>query len=316
MIPTGWICVQNVLALGNRAGQPIDPTIRDYMSVMPLPNNFEVGDGLNTGGYRFNSMVSLPTDQFSARLDHRFNSKHSFEATFNYGNIFFDGDYINSGEPIFPGGNNRTRKTVGRGTQGTLRSALTANLINEFRVGAQFSSLTFGNTADFSRGFQFDIGQVDDPEIDFEGSGRDLRVFQFSDNVTWIRGSHTFKTGVEVRNPWVRRYTRDGTIPTLEFGTGNTTGFSQSNQFAGSTADDYVAARELANTLTGAVSSVVEAAVASPRRTMAVLRVVIVSTSLGDGPGRSESRGPTAFRSPVPRPRVGRGCGPSVEGAW
>jgi len=259
VIPTGWICVQNVLALGNRNGQPIDPTIRDFLSVMPLPNNFEVGDGLNTGGYRFNSMVSLPTDQFSARLDHRFSSKHSFEATFNYGNIFFDGDYINSGEPAFPGSNRRTRKTVGRGSQGTLRSALTANIINEFRVGAQFSSLTFGNTTDFSRGYQLDLGAgADDPEIDFEGSGRDLRVFQVTDNVTWIRGNHTFKTGVEVRNPWVRRYTRDGTFPTLEFGTGNTTGFSQANHFPGIDSDDYTAARELANTLTGAYSSITQ----------------------------------------------------------
>ncbi len=258
VVPNGWICVQNVLALGNRNGQPIDPTIRDILSIAPLPNNFEIGDGLNTGGFRFNSIVSLPTDQFSGRLDHRFNNKHSFEATINYGNIFFDGDYINSGEPVFPGSNNRTRKTVGRGTQGTLRSALTSTLINEFRVGAQFSSLTFGNTADFSRGYQFDFGDITDPEIDFEGSGRDLRVFQITDNVTWIRGNHTFKMGVEVRNPWVRRFTRADTIPTLEFGTGNTTGFSQSNHFAGSSAEEYVDARELANTLTGAISSITQ----------------------------------------------------------
>lgn len=258
VIPNGWICVQNVLALGNRNGQPIDPTIRDFMSIIPLPNNFEIGDGLNTGGFRFNSMVLLPTDQFSGRLDHRFNNKHSFEATFNYGNIFFDGDYINSGEPVFPGSNNRTRKTVGRGTQGTLRSAITSTLINEFRVGAQFSSLTFGNTADFSRGYQFDFGDITDPEIDFEGSGRDLRVFQITDNVTWIRGNHTFKTGVEVRKPWVRRFTRADTIPTLEFGTGNTTGFSQLNHFNGSSSEEYVDARELANALTGAFSSITQ----------------------------------------------------------
>jgi hypothetical protein len=258
VIPNGWICVQNVLALGNRNGQPIDPTIRDILAIAPLPNNFEIGDGLNTGGFRFNSMVSLPTDQFSGRLDHRFNNKHSFEATFNYGNILFDGDYINSGEPVFPNSNNRTRKTVGRGTQGTLRSALTSTLINEFRVGAQFSSLNFGNTADFARGYQFDFGDITDPEIDFEGSGRDLRVFQITDNVTWIRGNHTFKTGIEVRKPWVRRFTRDGTIPTLEFGTGNTTGFSQANHFAGSSAEEYVDARELANALTGAISSITQ----------------------------------------------------------
>lgn len=258
VIPNGWICVQNVLALGNRNGQPIDPTVMDVLSIAPLPNNFEIGDGLNTGGFRFNSMVSLPTDQFSGRLDHRFNNKHSLEATFNYGNILFDGDYINSGEPVFPNSNKRTRTTVGRGTQATLRSALTSNLINEFRIGAQFSTLNFGNTADFARGYQFDFGDIEDPENDFEGSGRDLRVLQFTDNVTWIKGNHTFKTGVEVRNPWARRWTFSGTLPTLEFGTGNTTGFSQANHFAGSSSAEYVDARELANALTGAFSSITQ----------------------------------------------------------
>lgn len=260
IIPTGAICVQNVLGIPNTArfNQPIDPTIREFMSVIPLPNNYQIGDGLNTGGYRFNSKVISPTDQFSGRLDHRFNDKHAIEATFNYGDILFNGDFINSGEPAFPESTFRTRNTIGRGVSATFRSTLTPTILNEFRIGGQFSTLVFGNTSDFARGFQIDLNTVFDPENDFVGSGRNLRVFQFTDNVTWVSGNHTFKTGVEVRNPWVRRWTFAGTLPVVDFGTGNATGFSQNSHFRGSTANDYLRARELANNLTGALGSVTQ----------------------------------------------------------
>lgn len=257
-VPIGTICIQDVLGIPGTArfGQPLDQTVQEMFALMPLPNNFEVGDGLNTGGYRFNSKVLLPTDQFSGRLDHRFNDRHSVEATFNYGKIFFDGDYINEGEPIFPDSNRRTRQTIGRGTAATLRSMITSNIINEARFGAQFSTLNFGNTADFARGFQIDLNTVTDPEIDFEGSGRDLRVIQFTDNVTITSGNHTFKTGIEVRNPWARRWTFSGTLPTVDFSTDNSPGFVQARHFRDSTSAAYLAARGLANNLTGALGSV------------------------------------------------------------
>ena len=158
-VPNGTICVQDVLGIpgSNRYQQPIDPTIREFMSIMPLPNNFQIGDGLNTGGYRFNAKVISPTDQFTTRLDYRFNDKHSFEAIMNYGDINFNGDYINEGEPAFPDSTYRTRNTIGRGLSGTFRSLLSPTLINEFRMGAQISTLTFGNTADFARGFRIDL---------------------------------------------------------------------------------------------------------------------------------------------------------------
>ncbi|NJM54294.1 MAG: TonB-dependent receptor plug domain-containing protein, partial [Blastocatellia bacterium] len=92
-VPVGTICTQNLLGITGtqRFNQPIDPTIRQFMLVMPLPNNFQIGDGLNTGGFRFNAKVISPTDQVSGRLDYRINDKHSFEATYNYGDILFNG---------------------------------------------------------------------------------------------------------------------------------------------------------------------------------------------------------------------------------
>ncbi|MCB1025520.1 MAG: TonB-dependent receptor [Acidobacteria bacterium] len=260
VIPTGAICVVDLLGIPgtNRFGQPIDPTVRDFMSSMPLPNNFQIGDGINTGGFRFNSKVISPTDQFSLRLDYRFNDKHSFEASYNYGDILFNGDYINSGEPAYPNSSYRTRNTVGRGLSGTFRSIVSPTIINEARFGAQISTLTFGNTSDYARGFTIDLADVFDPENDNIGSGRNLRVLQFTDNVTILRGDHTFKTGIEVRNPWVRRYSFTGTLPNIDFSTSNPTGYSQASNFQGSTSTDYLNARELVNTLTGALGSVTQ----------------------------------------------------------
>ncbi|MEQ1646376.1 MAG: TonB-dependent receptor, partial [Pyrinomonadaceae bacterium] len=240
--------------------------------------------GLNTGGYRFNSKVISPSDQVSTRIDHRFNSSHSFEVAFNYGDINFNGDFINEGEPAFPTSTFRTRNTIGRGLSATFRSVISPTIINEARFGAQLSTLTFGNTADFARGYRIDLANVFDPEDDFIASNRNLRVLQWTDNLTVLRGNHTFKMGVEVRNPWVKRYTYDGTIPIVDFSTENSTGFSQANHFRGSTATDYLNARVLANTLTGALGSVVQTFNAASRTS-------------GIVPGEPERRGYTNWET-------------------
>jgi hypothetical protein len=286
VIANGAICVQNLLGISGTArfNQPIDPTIKAYMSRMPLPNNFQIGDGLNTGGFRFNSKVLAPSDQVSTRLDHRFNNRHSLEASFNYGDITFNGDYINEGEPPFPTSPYRVRNTIGRGLSTTFRSVISPTIINEARFGAQLSTLTFSNTADFSRGYRIDIANVFDPEDDFIASNRNLRVLQWTDNLTILRGNHTFKTGIEVRNPWVRRYSFDGTIPIVDFSTDNSPGYTQNNHFRGSTATDYLNARILVNTLTGALGSVVQTFNAT-------------SPNSGAVPGAPERRGYTNWET-------------------
>ncbi|MEZ5345709.1 MAG: TonB-dependent receptor [Pyrinomonadaceae bacterium] len=118
--------------------------------------------------------------------------------------------------------------------------------------------MNFGNTSEYGQGYVVDFQDIFNPQNNNIGSGRNLRVLQFTDNVTYLRGDHTFKTGVEIRNPWVRRWSFTGTLPLLEFGTGNLTGFSQASHFQGSTAAEYVSARVLANTLTGAYDTVTQ----------------------------------------------------------
>jgi Carboxypeptidase regulatory-like domain len=258
VIPTGAICVQNILAI-NANRTTIDPTTSAFLALTQLPNNFKIGDGLNTGGFRFNAKVISPTDQFSTRIDFRLSDKHTFEATYNYGKILFNGDYINEREPAFPGSDFGTRQTIGRGMTGTFRSIITPSIINEARVGAQISGLTFGNTADYSRGYLFDLSTVFSPEYNNVGTGRSLRVLQFTDNLTVLRGNHTFKMGAEVRNLWVNRYSLTGTLPVVDFDNGvNDPGFSQTQQFAGLSPTTITPVETLANILTGAIGNVTQ----------------------------------------------------------
>ena len=69
---------------------------------MPLPNNYEVGDGLNTAGYRWvrhekdgsegifptNLRSSAPTftgrKQINTKIDHNFNTKNKLGASYTY----------------------------------------------------------------------------------------------------------------------------------------------------------------------------------------------------------------------------------------
>ena len=63
---------------------------------MPLPNDYTVGDGLNTAGIRFTRRISgmdMPAsemarrrnrDQFNMRIDHNFNSNHKLSVVYTW----------------------------------------------------------------------------------------------------------------------------------------------------------------------------------------------------------------------------------------
>jgi len=73
----------NVLQAG---GFQLDPLISS--AVLPLIpttiNNNDFGDGLNTGGYSFNKSERFDRNQGGARIDYQLNTRHHFEAIYNY----------------------------------------------------------------------------------------------------------------------------------------------------------------------------------------------------------------------------------------
>jgi len=54
-------------------------------SRFPIPQDFSVGDGLNTAGYRFNAPTPFKQDIYVGRLDYNINSKHRIWGRATYG---------------------------------------------------------------------------------------------------------------------------------------------------------------------------------------------------------------------------------------
>jgi hypothetical protein len=56
----------------------IDPVVAATLRLLPPPNNFDIGDGLNNAGFRFNDPASLSRDTYLIRADHRLSNAATF----------------------------------------------------------------------------------------------------------------------------------------------------------------------------------------------------------------------------------------------
>ncbi len=232
---------------------------------IPLPNNFTIGDGLNTGGFRFNAPVRTVEHLPSFRLDHRFTEKHTFFGTINYLDRDIQGDFINDREPIYPAtGPLGNRVTHSRGFSGTFTSTFSPTLINEARVGMVGGENAFIINQPFSTPFNLDLNTITDPYDPGNGTEiRDNRTVNVRDTITWVRGHHQIKAGGEFRDRWLDTRTNDLnlTFGAINFNrTDNAPGFDAAalRTLARGTVvtTDLNTALDLMNNLVGAIGSV------------------------------------------------------------
>ena len=263
-------CVDSRFNANNLASP--DPFIRDEVfGLIPLPNNFNIGDGLNTGGFRFNAPAVTRVHLPAFRLDHRFNDKHSFFGTINYNDRDIQGDFINDREPQYPGQRPLgARLTHSRAFSGTFISAFSPLMVNEFRLGVIGAENAFLITQPFDTPFALDLNTLADP-YDFENGDevRDNRTVHVRDVMTWVKGSHQMKFGGEWRDRWLDTYDYDFIFPagSIDFNTTNAAvGFTAANLQRLSRLNssespiidttDQGAARGLINNLVGAIGAV------------------------------------------------------------
>ena len=248
------------------AGPPTaDPFITGTVfGVMPDPNNFDVGDGLNTGGFRFNSPSKTFEHLPSFRLDHNLTDKHQFYGSFNYTDREIQGDFINNREPVFPAlealGD---RVTHSRGVSATLASTFSPTVINEFRFGFVGGNNAFPRNQPFGTPYTIDFFGISDV---YDPSGgttfRDNEFFNVRDTVSFSRGKHQFKAGLEWRRKTVDVFSFFGTATEYEIDDNDfTPGFGDALDAVGGgsvNTNDEETARDLMNTLIGAAETVVQ----------------------------------------------------------
>ncbi|MGA9773234.1 MAG: carboxypeptidase-like regulatory domain-containing protein [Blastocatellia bacterium] len=183
------------------------PTVIALLALYPNPNDFTQGDTLNTAGFTANFPTSVRGDLGTLRVDHSFNQNWTFDGKFSsyyeLGVVANQVDITNvKGTAIQP---SRPR-TLSAGITGIL----TPHMTNEFRYGWTRDGLDFGVVSPFPQVSGLNIaadiaGALLDEPIDVDTQrarhqARTINTYQFIDNLTMTKNTHTIQSGFNVRH--------------------------------------------------------------------------------------------------------------------
>jgi len=213
----------------------------------PTPN---YDSGSTTGNYRSQEHLANETNGYDIRIDHNLSSKHVIYGRWTWKDLPFQSfATANTAAQLLPPlGNTENNRNLLLADSYTF----TPNVINEFRFG--YSDLKLVQTLPFSgASVVADLGLTG---LDLSRAGNDggftgfnfgngtgftsighsavgpqhSRTLQYTDNLTWIKGKHTVKFGVDWR---VVNYSRINNFGASdEFGSLNFRGNFSGNAFA------------------------------------------------------------------------------------
>lgn len=259
----------NLLQIGNNTA--LNPVTMAFITSTPAPNNTEVGDGLNTAGYRFNVTGRDVNDKFVGRYDHqivkdgRFGG-HKIEFVYNRADFLLSPDTFNSLDSSFPGkGITNFQSSARTLFTGAVVSTF-GNKSNVFRYGRQFAPVGFlaDGTPDFGQNIVYTgiTGPValNGPTA-FLPQGRNTIVNSYSDNFSWTSGSHLFRFGGDYQKIFADTFNDAGILQSHALGenTNNLSGIII-GEFPGLTANatgNAIVARAIAvySNITGNLAS-------------------------------------------------------------
>ncbi|HRI03440.1 MAG TPA: carboxypeptidase-like regulatory domain-containing protein [Pyrinomonadaceae bacterium] len=271
----------------------IDPTVNSMLNtIRTATGTTGQFQPLGTGGlyFRQNYQFNNPGEQrrrfLVVRTDFNIAENHALEVVFNDQPFRANVDFLNSFDPTFPGiANAGTQESDRRSLSIGFRSSFGGNWVNQFRYaqlsgwlgGASGFSLVggeqfFDNT---QGGYSIGLASATGLTIRNADSARSSPTRDFTDNVTWVKGNHTFTFGGQYKTIETISDSRSPIRPTVGFGVlttggpglcGSAAGTGDGcviNAFSatagslgvGTSATDVSNAQALYATLTGRVSS-------------------------------------------------------------
>ena len=211
IVPAANISTYNIgtsdpLCLTSPANCGLDPTIRALIGTTPLPNNFAVGDGLNTAGFNFAAPQRERQHDFTAKVDWNITNRSLLYVRYAQGEQNTFGDSANGGRPAFPDSPSNFVDTFRNPNNLAInyRWAPTANTTNEFVIGGNRYAFSFNNPDPNANGnlpFTFTNSGIQDPinATPPINNRRRITTYQVVDNLTHTPGAHTLKGGINFR---------------------------------------------------------------------------------------------------------------------
>ena len=199
VLPGVSIGTYNVVA-NDPARLGLDPEIQRIIGLTPLPNDFTVGDGLNTAGFTFVAPEEEEQFDFVTKIDHNFSPSNTAFVRISKGYQNTLCDSVNGGLERFPGSGcivNTERSPYN--WAGNWRWNPGGNLVNEFVVGQNHFTFDFLiPTSDTTRPTLI-APTITDPETFDVGNARTIDTWQFVNNLSWLKGAHSVKFGTNIR---------------------------------------------------------------------------------------------------------------------
>ena len=240
----------------NRSSPDPSGTVQKMVDLLPLPNNFRSGDGLNTAGFTWQRPASQKLGQFNVKIDHNFTDAHRASFAWTHEDRQNENQFS---ESLFPGTPNGNTEYRNRFASLNLWSTLKPNLLNEFRTGflrpwlrfyTGFEKMNYPYLIGFTS-FTSPVNIGDNPV------GRISPLYQFTDNLTYIKGKHTFKGGFEVRFSSSNGFNSTDVTPRAVIGTGSAA--VQGLNGAAGIGQNLTPAINILNDLAGSISSLRQA---------------------------------------------------------
>lgn len=178
------------------AGLTADPAVTGILSRIPLPNNNNIGDGLNIAGYEINEPFNENRTTLSGKLDYYLSQKSIFSGSFNYNTddvLRPDALLGYFGGPVGVQNNN-----AGKLLSASWRWTPSLRLTNEVRGGFNIAAIPFNVTGAQPASYLTDA-LISLPQIipGIFPQGRNSKVFSFQDNAMYVRGRHTTYFGYQ-----------------------------------------------------------------------------------------------------------------------
>ncbi len=209
---TGAAYTDNIIPMGQLSQQALY-----YAQFIPDPNTA-------SGTFTHSPSRQLDTDQFTVRLDQSFTEKHRIFMRYS-----FHDNRLNDPNP-FPGLGYAPLRTRGHNLVASMSNIINPNFMHEFRFSYLPTIINleaFGQGRDYNKeagvlGFE-ETGRpgVTGSFPDFNWSGytamngsafdqrpktQDFKVYEWTDNLTWIKGRNIYKFGTKIRR-WVPLFT-------------------------------------------------------------------------------------------------------------
>jgi hypothetical protein len=182
----------------------IDPTRRgmdtyflpEMLAVMPPPNNYDVGDGLNIAGYRVTSPKPYKAFQWLFKVDHELSGRHHVAVSLSRFRDHATNDPVIDGQPT------EQRDELQRAISVRVLSTFTPRLSNEFSIGGNHRETIWPALHpkwETPRGHIILTG-LGNGNIFTARAGQNNPAVNLgmADNVNWVKSNHTVSFGGEI----------------------------------------------------------------------------------------------------------------------